>query len=87
MGATEMAEEDVLDCLSRLVDKSLVVVDLDRSRYAMLETVREYALGRLEEAGETEAARARHLEFHVRLGREARVPLQWAGRSGYLRSL
>jgi hypothetical protein len=36
----------------------------------MLETVREYALQRLEDAGETEAVRARHLAFHVAMAEE-----------------
>ncbi|HEV2785602.1 MAG TPA: LuxR C-terminal-related transcriptional regulator [Solirubrobacteraceae bacterium] len=53
-----------LDVLARLVDKSLVSVSespAGRTRYRLLETVREYALERLVEAGELEAARQRHL--------------------------
>jgi predicted ATPase/serine/threonine protein kinase len=46
-----------LDVLTHVVDKSLVVVDhVDGStRYRMLETIREYALGRLRDAGGEEA--------------------------------
>jgi DNA-binding CsgD family transcriptional regulator len=50
--------------LARLVDKSLVSVSESpsgRTRYRLLETVREYALERLVEAGELEAGRERHL--------------------------
>jgi len=53
-----------LDVLARIVDKSLVAViqsPLGRTRYRLLETVREYAYERLVEAGELDAARARHL--------------------------
>jgi predicted ATPase/DNA-binding CsgD family transcriptional regulator len=53
-----------LDVLARLVDKSLVSVSESpraRTRYRLLETVREYALERLVEAGELEASRERHL--------------------------
>jgi tetratricopeptide (TPR) repeat protein len=42
--------EDVVDVLTRLVDRSLVVAD-GSGRLAMLETVREYAAERLTEAG------------------------------------
>jgi hypothetical protein len=59
---------DVLDLLESLVQKSLVVASADEasgeSRFTMLETIREFALRRLEEAGGEEAARwamARHL--------------------------
>ncbi|HEX2125218.1 MAG TPA: LuxR C-terminal-related transcriptional regulator [Thermoleophilaceae bacterium] len=53
-----------LEVLARLVDKSLVSVAERRSgrtRYRLLETVREYAFERLLEAGELVAARERHL--------------------------
>ena len=53
--------------LSRLVAKSLVVVEETRStrRYRMLETVRQYALERLTESGEAAPVRDRHLEHAV----------------------
>ena len=56
-------EFQLLDELSRLVDKSLVIVDRrdDRvPRYSLLETVRQFARDRLKDAGEIEAARQRH---------------------------
>ena len=40
-------------------------------RYAMLATVREYALERLEESGEGAAARARHAAYYLGLAEEA----------------
>jgi predicted ATPase/DNA-binding SARP family transcriptional activator len=49
-----------LDGLGALVDHSLVVPR--RPRFAMLETVREYALERLEARGETNEYRRRHAE-------------------------
>ncbi|MGH8849758.1 MAG: tetratricopeptide repeat protein [Casimicrobiaceae bacterium] len=44
-GAEPIAAEDVIDLLSSLVDKSLVMVDQDdgSSRYGLLETIREFA--------------------------------------------
>lgn len=56
-----LAEEDILDLLGRLVDRSLVVAE--RGRFHFLETIREYALERLAEAGEAETMRARHAAF------------------------
>ena len=53
-----------LDVLARLVDKSLVSASESprgRTRYRLLETVREYALERLVEVGELAVARERHL--------------------------
>ena len=49
---------EVVDLLGRLVDKSLV--QCDRHRYRLLETVRQYARGRLREAGEADRVEAAH---------------------------
>jgi tetratricopeptide (TPR) repeat protein len=60
---TGVDEFDALDDLSRLVDKSLVLVDRHEHRglrYSLLETVRQYASDRLRQAGETDDARRRH---------------------------
>ena len=57
---------DVLDLLSRLVSKSLVVVDDEfagERRYRLLETVRQYARERLVQAGVADRLRDRHFEF------------------------
>jgi non-specific serine/threonine protein kinase len=63
-------EFQVLDLLTRLIDKSLVLVEeggASESRYTMLETVRQYGQERLVEAGESEALRERHLAFFMAL--------------------
>ena len=56
----------MLDLLSRLVSKSLVVVDSEfagERRYRLLETVRQYAGDRLVQAGTASRLRERHFEF------------------------
>ncbi|HVG95668.1 MAG TPA: tetratricopeptide repeat protein [Chloroflexota bacterium] len=59
----------VIDLLTGLVDKSLVLAETQaggsEERYRLLETVRRYGAERLGEAGETAAARARHLAWTV----------------------
>src|SRR5262249_33472734 len=45
--------ENMLDDLTRLVDKSLVQFDQDTALYRLLETMRHYCLQRLAEADET----------------------------------
>ena len=55
---------DVLDHVSALVDKSLVVADPGNATYRLLETIRQYAAGRLAESGAAEAVRARHAEHY-----------------------
>ena len=62
-GPGEGVSGDVLDGVASLVDKSLLVRRAGAggaARYAMLETVREYASEQLDAHGETEAVRARH---------------------------
>ena len=69
MGAGGGIEEgEVLDLLSGLVEKSLVVAKVSDEggvRYRLLEPVRQYALEKLEESGEAEANRRRHAEFFL----------------------
>jgi tetratricopeptide (TPR) repeat protein len=61
------ATVDALEGLSSLVDKSLVRVTgaQGESRFSMLETIREFAHDRLQEAGELEAVRQRHGEYFL----------------------
>ena len=52
----------VLDLVSQLVDKSLVIAT-DNDRFGLLETVRQYAVAKLLDAGEADEARRRHYDF------------------------
>jgi predicted ATPase/DNA-binding SARP family transcriptional activator len=63
---------EVLDVLGRLVDKSLVQVDriTGRSRYRLLDTVRQLAAERLQRAGEARALRDAHSDFFRGLAAE-----------------
>ncbi len=57
----------VLDILTRLVDRSLVMAELrgDTKRFRLLETIRQYALERLLAAGEAEQLRVRHRDWYL----------------------
>jgi predicted ATPase/DNA-binding winged helix-turn-helix (wHTH) protein len=75
-------EIDVVDRLSRLVDKSLVTVERQHAgstRYGMLETVRQYAQDRLHERGDAASAHDAHLAYFLRFARGAcaRLPMHF----------
>ncbi len=81
--------EDILDLLTHLVDKSLVVMEeqVDEMRYRLLETIRQYARDKLLEAGESEQARARHLDFFLQLSEEAEPQLRATDQLAWLARL
>ena len=78
---------DVLDLLTELVNKSLVVVDNGpgERRYRFLETIRQFARQRLVHGGEAEKSRRRHFEFFYREFRGALPLLRHHHQLAYLR--
>jgi predicted ATPase/DNA-binding SARP family transcriptional activator len=69
----------VIDLMASLVDKSLVEVAEgpgSAARYRMLETMRQYGLERLREAGQVEATRGRHALFFAELAEKAEQRLR-----------
>nr|MBA3412723.1 LuxR family transcriptional regulator [Actinomycetota bacterium] len=81
--AEEVAEAD-LDTLQSLVDKSLL--RYTQQRFWMLETIREYAVERLDESGQSEELRCRHAEHFRALAEEAEPDLL-RNRESYLERL
>ena len=75
-GTTEVERFQVLDQLSLLVDKSLVVADnaAGKTRYRLLETVRQYALEKLGESGEADDVRARHRDHFWSMAAQLDAP-------------
>jgi predicted ATPase/DNA-binding SARP family transcriptional activator len=67
----------VIDLLGQLINKSLVLRDphsehsTGETRYGMLETIREYAVQKLDQSGEADEVRNRHLGFFMRLAEQA----------------
>jgi predicted ATPase/class 3 adenylate cyclase/DNA-binding CsgD family transcriptional regulator len=80
-GGADVQRYQVLDQLTLLVDKSLVVAENSRgrTRYRLLETVRQYAAEKLAESGEADDVRGRHRDHYTALGSVLDAP----GRSDY----
>jgi non-specific serine/threonine protein kinase len=86
--AEPVGSAGVLPLLTRLVNKSLVIAEpgaAARTRYRMLDTIREYAMEKLQQIDEADARRlhARHfLQWGARASRELRSlnQLQWLER-------
>jgi non-specific serine/threonine protein kinase len=90
-GAPGFSSSEVLDLLSSLIDKSLVVV-VEREqgsevRYRLLEIVRQYARKRLSEAAELEAALCSHANFFLALVEESAPELRGAEQETWLHRL
>ena len=82
----ELGSGTVLEHLIGLVDKSVVLrvdTDQDRTRYRLLDTIREYGGEWLEQTGEESEVRRRHLahyrsmagDFRARFATDAQLPL------------
>jgi predicted ATPase/class 3 adenylate cyclase/two-component SAPR family response regulator len=71
-------EWEVLDLLTSLVEKSLVVCEGQdvETRYWLLETVRQYSRDRLLEAAAVDTARERHRDFFLQLAERAETKLR-----------
>ena len=67
----EVEKINVLDLLTSLVNKSLVIFHLDDERYDMLETVKQYAREKLVASGEEDVFMNAHIEYFLTLAEEA----------------
>jgi predicted ATPase/DNA-binding SARP family transcriptional activator len=99
-GSYEAAEElcvgagldgkDVLEVMSRLVDKSMLIAEVGRTepaRYFMLETLRDYGIERLAESGRLEEARERHARLFLRRAEEAEPLLRGPDQERWLAAM
>ena len=88
-GGEPLAGWEILDRLTSLVDKSLVIAEAQaaEARYRLLETLRQYAFERLIEAGAEAAARARHRDCFLALAEQAEPELHQRADRGWLTRL
>lgn len=77
-GTEPLAREDILDLLTSLVEKSLVMVGEgdDGSRYRQLETIREFGREQLAGRGDTASTAARHCDHFLSFAKMGRPKLQ-----------
>lgn len=81
---------DVLEAISQLYDKSMVFLEPTDSgdmRQRQLETVRAFALARLEEDGEADDARERMVDWFIRIAKEANDQFKKKGDEAVLDNL
>jgi len=81
-----IARESVLDLLSSLVEKSLVLCEdrLEEARYRLLGTIRQYSAERLRESGQEPAVRTQHRNYFVQLAERAEPHLRGAEQQRWL---
>src|SRR5689334_2869285 len=79
----------VTDILTSLADSSLVEAETrgDEPRFGLLETIREYALGRLRDRGAWQQAHDRHAAYFTALARPAEYELRGDGQLAWLNRL
>jgi len=84
-----MEDREILDLLTSLSDKSLVVVDLNEgsSRFRLVESVRQYAREKLVENGGGEMVRRRHRDYYLALAEESELKLMGAEQAEWLHRL
>ena len=83
-GGEPLAPQAVAGLLASLAGKSLVQIhDGAAVRYALLETVRQFAAGRLAASGEATAVHARLLEWALEVARSAEAALPGAEPAGW----
>jgi predicted ATPase/class 3 adenylate cyclase len=81
---------EVLDLLTQLANKSLVMVEREQgeeARYRLLETIRQYARDKLLEAKEGEQVRQQHLDYFLRLAERAEPELRGPDQKAWLNRL
>ncbi|MBI3659491.1 tetratricopeptide repeat protein, partial [Candidatus Acetothermia bacterium] len=88
-GDSRIALTEILDLLTHLIDKSLVLVDQrdGETRYRLLETVRQFGREKLLDSKEESVLRERHLDWFLALAEKAESELQGPAQSSWLERL
>jgi len=73
-GGITLDNENILDMLTGLIEKSLIVTSTLKNgeyRYQLLETIRHYAKEKLLESGESDSVRESHYQYYFKLSEQA----------------
>ncbi|MGC4043181.1 MAG: tetratricopeptide repeat protein [Armatimonas sp.] len=91
VGFDPIEDWEVLDLLTSLADKSLILSEEtpgeQATRYRMLETIRQYAAECLSGSGEVGVVQERHMDFFVVLAEEAQTYLRGPDQIAWLNRL
>jgi len=84
-----LSEDDTLDLLTGLVDKSMVVLrgGTNRTRYGVLETLRTYGRDRLRDRGIHDELASRHARYFTMLLDQANVGMRGADEQAWIERL
>jgi predicted ATPase len=84
-----LPSDDVLDLLGELVNRSLVYADTGEvtGRFRMLETLREYAAERADDAGESDWLAANHAQYYTAFAETGQRGLAGPGQTQWLQAL
>ncbi|MEU8106119.1 LuxR C-terminal-related transcriptional regulator [Nonomuraea muscovyensis] len=84
-----IAREDVLDLVSGLVDKSILLREEhgSRVRYRLLEIIRQYGVEKLAEHGQMETVQGRHRDYYKQMAAQAREQLFGPGQVAWFTRL
>ena len=82
----DIEESEVLDLLTSLTDKSLVLMKErgDTARYRLLDTVQQYGRDRPSESGESLGVRTRHRDYYLAFAEVAEPKLVGADQAEWL---
>src|SRR5215207_1662958 len=90
-GGEDLERGEVLDLLTSLVDKSLVLVAQQQGgeemRYRLLETVRQYAQEKLDESGEEPPIKRHHAHFFLKFAEQVEPKVNGKDRGLWLEQL
>ncbi len=73
---SNISEEEIIDLLSQLADKSVIIYNSETNRYLMLESLKQYGAEKLKDAGEEKKYRSKHLNYFTEFSREAELKLK-----------
>lgn len=83
----EIEAHNILDLLTQLANKSLVVVERvpgQETRFRLLETIRQYGWGKMRAAGEARVVEARHCDWYLKKSMLAESELKGAEQSEWI---
>lgn len=88
-GSEPLDPLDVLDLVTQLVEKSLLMVseEAEGMRYRMLETLRDYATEKLKESGDADALGAAHCHYFFAFAKQGRDGLRGPQQGEWLKRL